>query len=155
MTDAFALDSFARRLLELLAETTNVDTASGVLSFLPTPRMKSLTIAPDAEVRRLNVEQSNSSLVVGQQAIIKLFRRIQSGPHPDAEMARYLSERGFTNIAPLLGEITEIASDGTPTVLAVVQGFVFNQGDAWNWSQNTLDRAIQTVIQLPEGMAAR
>jgi maltose alpha-D-glucosyltransferase/alpha-amylase len=153
MTDAFAIDSFARRLLDLLAQSTSIDTASGVLRFLPTGRMSGLTIAPDAEVRRLNVEQSNSSLVVGQQAIIKLFRRIQAGPHPDAEMARYLSERGFTNIAPLLGEITEIAADGTPTVMALVQAFVFNQGDAWSWSQNTLDRAIQTVIQLPEGLA--
>lgn len=153
MTDAFALDSFARRLLELLAQGISVDSATGVLSFLPTPRMASTTIPADAPVRRLNVEQSNSSLVIGQQAIIKLFRRIQPGPHPDAEMTRYLSEHGFTHVAPLLGEITEIATDGTPTVMALVQAFVFNQGDAWSWSQNTLDRAIQTVIQLPEGVS--
>jgi maltose alpha-D-glucosyltransferase/alpha-amylase len=154
LTDAFALDAFARRILTLLASGATVDTPSGKLQFQPTARMATLTIAPEAEVRRLkNVEQSNSSLVVGQQAMIKLFRRVQAGPHPELEMAHYLSEHGFQNIAPLLGEITEVVEGGTSTVLALVQGFVFNQGDAWNWSQNTLDRAVQAVVQMPDGVA--
>jgi maltose alpha-D-glucosyltransferase/alpha-amylase len=153
LTDAFALDSFVRRLLEMLAAAEEVPTASGKLCFLPTSRLASLTIAPDAEVRRSNMGQSNSSVIVGQQALIKLFRRIQSGPHPEAEMGRYLTEHGFTGIPALLGEITHQAPDGTPTVLALVESFVFNQGDAWNWSQNTLERAIQTVIALPEGIS--
>ena len=153
LTDAFALDSFVRRLLEMLATAEEVPTASGTLCFLPTSRLGSLTIAPDAEVRRMNMEQSNSSVIVGQQALIKLFRRIQSGPHPEAEMGRYLTEHGFTGIPALLGEITHRAPDGTPTVLALVESFVFNQGDAWNWSQNTLERAIQTVIASPEGIS--
>ncbi|HEX4024075.1 MAG TPA: maltose alpha-D-glucosyltransferase [Steroidobacteraceae bacterium] len=152
LTDAFALDSFARRLLEMLSSTTQVSTASGTLRFLPTSRLAALTIAADAEVRRTNLEQSNSSVIVGQQAIIKLLRRVHRGPHPEAEMGRYLTEHGFNNIPALLGEITQVAADGTPTVLAVVQAFAFNQGDAWSWSQNTLERAVQTVIALPEGV---
>ena len=68
-------------------------------------------------------------------------------------MGRYLTEHGFTGIPALLGEITHRAPDGTPTVLALVESFVFNQGDAWNWSQNTLERAIQTVIASPEGIS--
>ncbi|MGH8687176.1 MAG: maltose alpha-D-glucosyltransferase [Burkholderiales bacterium] len=154
LTDAFALDSFARRLLEMLSDAAQLSTPSGMLRFLPTSKLAALTLGPDAEVRRLNMEQSNSSVIVGQQAIVKLFRRIQSGPHPEAEMGRYLTEHGFANIPAMLGEVALLAGDGTPTVLAVVQAFAFNQGDAWAWSQNTLDRAIQTVIALPEGLAA-
>jgi predicted trehalose synthase len=48
--------------------------------------------APDAQIRRSQTEQSNSSVIVGQQIIIKLFRRIHAGPHPEAEMGLYLSE---------------------------------------------------------------
>jgi maltose alpha-D-glucosyltransferase/alpha-amylase len=152
LTDALVLDGFARRLLEMLTTATQIATPTGRLRFLPTSRLASLTFAPDAEVRRANLEQSNTSVIVGQQAIIKLFRRVQAGPHPEAEMGRYLTEHGFNNIPALLGEITQVAADGTPTVLAVVQSFVFNQGNAWNWGQNVLERAVQTVITLPEGI---
>ncbi len=152
LTDAFALDSFARRILEMLAAGTEVSTQSGTLRFLPTSQLAALTIASDAEVRRANLEQSNSSVIVGQQVIIKLLRHVHHGPHPEAEMGRYLTEHGFTNIPAPLGEVTLVAADGTPTVLAVVQAFAFNQGDAWNWAQNTLERAIQTVIALPDGV---
>jgi maltose alpha-D-glucosyltransferase/alpha-amylase len=152
LTDALTLDSFVRRLLEMLVTGSQVGTAAGKLRFLPTSRLAELSIAPDAEVRRVNLEQSNSSVIVGQQVIIKLLRRLYSGPHPEAEMGRYLTEHGFANIPALLGEITHVAEDGTPTVLAVIQAFVFNQGDAWSWAQNTLERAVQTAIALPEAI---
>ena len=67
--------------------------------------MAEVTIPPDAEMKWLSVEQSNSSMIVGDVAMLKLFRRVTAGPHPEAEMGRYLTEQGFTNIAPLLGEV--------------------------------------------------
>ncbi len=152
LTDAFALDTFARRLIEMLATATSINSGDVRLRFQPTSKMAALTLAPDSEVRRANVDQSNSSVIVGQQAIVKLFRRIHKGPHPEAEMARYLTEHGFQNVPPLLGEISELDAEGVPTVLAIVETFVFNQGDAWHWSQNVLERAAQTVIALPEGV---
>jgi maltose alpha-D-glucosyltransferase / alpha-amylase len=85
--------------------------------------------------------------------IIKLFRRIHAGPHPEAEMSRYLSESGFANVAPLLGEIGRVAPNGDSFTLGIAQQFIFNQGDAWVWTQNMLDRAIQSVIVMPEDVA--
>jgi maltose alpha-D-glucosyltransferase/alpha-amylase len=152
LTDALALDSVIHRLVELLSAGTTLDVPGGKLLFQSTPRLASLHIAPDAEVRRSNLEQSNSSVIVGQQAIIKLFRRIHAGPHPEAEMGRYLTEQGFTHTPALLGEVAQLDATGTPTVLAVMQSFVFNQGNAWEWSRNVLDRAVQAVIALPEGV---
>jgi maltose alpha-D-glucosyltransferase/alpha-amylase len=83
--------------------------------------------------------------------MIKLFRRIHGGPHPEAEMGRYLTERGYSNIAPMLGEITRLSHDGVPFVLAVAQGFIYNEGDAWSWTQNLLERTVQEVLVLPSG----
>ena len=56
-----------------------------------------------------------------------------------------LTERGFTNTAPLLGEVVRVAADGTPHTVALAQGFVRNQGDAWGW---TLDFLSHTVDEL-------
>src|SRR3546814_7273825 len=50
------------------------------------------------------------------------------GRHPEAEMGRYLTDAGYANIAPLLGEVPQVEADGASTVLAVVQGYVHNQG---------------------------
>jgi maltose alpha-D-glucosyltransferase / alpha-amylase len=152
VTDAYALDPFIRRVMELLQEDARVETAGGVLRFVRTARLAGMTIAPDTPIRRAQVEQSNSSVIVGQEIIIKLFRRIHAGPHPEAEMGMYLSEAGYANVAPLLGEIRRIAPDGNEYVLGIVQGFIFNQGDAWNWTQNMLERAIHEVIVLPENV---
>ena len=153
LTDAYSLDGFARRLAELLKAGAPVAAGDGQLSFIATARFGDIAIAPDVEIRRSPVEQSNSSIIVGQQVIIKLFRRLHAGPHPEAEMCRYLSEAGFGNVAPLLGEIGRVAPNGDQFTLGIAQEFIFNQGDAWTWTQNMLDRAIQSVIVMPENVA--
>jgi maltose alpha-D-glucosyltransferase/alpha-amylase len=150
MTDAYALDDFIRRLMELLQADARIDTPVGQLRFARTSRLESVTLAPDMVIRRSQTEQSNSSVIVGQQVILKLFRRIQAGPHPEAEMGLYLTGSGYPCIAPLLGEISRIAPTGEPYVLGIAQGFIFNEGDAWNWTQNLLNGAIHDVIVLPE-----
>ena len=94
------------------------------------------------EIRRLSAEQSNSSLIFGEQVVLKIIRRINPGIHPEAEVARYLTEQGFANTAPLLGEVVRIAPDGTPHTLILAQGFVRNQGDGWGWTLDWLARAV-------------
>jgi maltose alpha-D-glucosyltransferase / alpha-amylase len=153
LTDAFSLDGFARRLAELLKAGARVATSAGELRFTPTARFADIALAADVEIRRSPSEQSNSSLIVGQQVIIKLFRRIHAGPHPEAEMGQYLGQAGFGNVAPLLGEIARAAPNGDNFVFGIAQAFIFNQGDAWAWTQNMLERAIQSVIVMPEDAA--
>ena len=96
----------------------------------------------------LSVEQSNSSMIVGDVAMLKLFRRVSAGPHPEAEMGRYLTEQGFANMAPLLGEVVRVDTDGERHTLAVAQGFIRNQGDAWTW---TLDLLMRGLADLTAG----
>jgi maltose alpha-D-glucosyltransferase/alpha-amylase len=74
-----------------------------------------------------------------------MFRRILPGFHPEAEMSGYLTEHGFTNSPPLLGEILRIGADGTRHTLGVLQGFVRNQGDAWAWMLEELSHAIDDL----------
>ena len=151
LTDAFTLPAFAHAVLRLLGESAVLPTESGEVRFLPTSRLQQLQLGEDPEVRMLAAEQSNSSLVIGERVIVKLIRRISAGIHPEAEMGRLLTERGFERIAPLLGEVTRFSADGTPHVLMVVQEFVHNQGDAWSWTQNMLERAITDTTMPLEG----
>jgi maltose alpha-D-glucosyltransferase/alpha-amylase len=101
-----------------------------------------MQVTSDEPIRWLSAEQSNSSLIVGDLAMIKLVRRVFAGIHPEAEMTQYLTKVGYENSAPLLGEVVRTAEDGTPHTLAIVQGAIRNQGDAWNWMLENLKRTL-------------
>jgi maltose alpha-D-glucosyltransferase / alpha-amylase len=145
LTDGFALPECAMGALAGLAAGTTITTPAGDIRFEPTSRMAETAVPPDAEMKWLSVEQSNSSVIVGDVAMLKLFRRIAAGPHPEAEMGRYLTEQGFANIAPLLGEIVRVDRDGERHALAIAQGFIRNQGDAWTWTLDLLMRGLSDL----------
>ena len=101
---------------------------------------------PDAEVNWLAAEQSNSSLTVGDAAMLKIYRRVLPGIHPEAEMGDYLTAQGFTHAPLLLGDVVRTAPDGTSFTLAVALSFVRNQGDAWSWVFDQLQRALRDLV---------
>jgi maltose alpha-D-glucosyltransferase/alpha-amylase len=120
--------------------------SDGVVRFQPTEAgRKQLEAVPDAEVNWIAAEQSNSSLTVGDTVMLKIYRCISPGEHPEAEMGRYLTAQGFTHAPPLLGDAVRIAADGTPSTLAVALGFVRNEGDAWSWMLDHLTRALDEL----------
>lgn len=146
LTDAFALPEFAREMLAALASGAKVDGPEGQIVFEPMPDAVELLQRPaDAQVMWLTAEQSNSSLVVDDAVMFKIFRRIQAGEHPEAEMSRYLTSHGFSNSPALLGEVARIAPDGQRYALGIAQAFVRNQGDAWTWTLNQFNRALDNL----------
>ena len=87
-------------------------------------------------------EQSNSSVIVDSEYVIKIFRRIQPGIHSEIEIGRFLTdETAFKNAPALLGSVELVEGDDS-SALAVVHAFVENQGDAWTVDPASLDRLI-------------
>jgi maltose alpha-D-glucosyltransferase / alpha-amylase len=139
LTDAFAVPAFAVELLRRMRQAQRIATSQGDICFVPTPGLVGhLEIPDEAEINWVSAEQSNSSLIIADQVMLKIFRRISGGKHPEAEMSRHLTAHGFANCPPLLGEVIRTAPDGTTFSLAVAQGFVRNQGDAWSWLSDQL-----------------
>jgi maltose alpha-D-glucosyltransferase / alpha-amylase len=145
LTDAFALPAFPIAVLAGLAEEDILVTDNGMIRFEPTSRMAEITVPDAVEMQWISAEQSNSSVVVGDIAIIKMFRRVTDGPHPEAEMGRYLTENGFANTPALLGEVVRVDPDCTRHALAIAQAFVRNQGDAWTWTMDLLLRGLSDI----------
>jgi predicted trehalose synthase len=81
----------------------------------------------------VSTEQSNTSLVYGQEAIFKLFRRLEPGLNPDVEIHEALRKTENPHIAPLLGhiEIDDPDASGEPVTVAMLQTFVPNASDGW------------------------
>jgi len=93
-------------------------------------REPSAEIDTDAASLVLTAEQSNTSVVFGEQSILKLFRIVVPGTNPDLELTRALTERGNPHVAALQGWIeTEI--DGALTTLGIVQEFLRSGSDGW------------------------
>ena len=141
LTDGFALPEFALSVMAHLKSGKSIDGADGEIRFEPTSQMHDVELGAEPELNWLSAEQSNSSMVIGS-VMLKIFRRVTSGPHPEAEMGRYLTEQGFANIPPLLGEMLRVERDGTRHSLAIAQGFIRNQGDAWTWTLDLLIRGL-------------
>ena len=80
--------------------------------------------------RVIGSEQSNTSLVLGEQIILKLFRRVAIGVHPDIELNRILGAAGNPHVAPLLGSC-EITDGGEPCALAMASQYVTGSVDGW------------------------
>ncbi len=91
----------------------------------------------------MDTEQSNTTVLVGADCVIKLFRRLEPGLNPEIEVGRFLTETvPFPHTPPLLGSI-ELEEDGRRSAVAVVHGFVQNQGDAWTVTSAYLDRFVE------------
>jgi maltokinase len=91
---------------------------------------------PDVELvtglnaRLVGAEQSNSSLVFGQQYILKLFRRPTPGHNRDLELHRALHRVGSKHVADTLGWMHGELR-GVPTVFGLVQRFLPNAAEGW------------------------
>ena len=99
------------------------------------------------DVRPVGVEQSNSSVVFGEDLILKAFRRVEPGVNPELELLRFLSERGFPNVAPLAGWY-EFEGRFIDATLGILQEFLAGARDGW-------ELALEEVGSDPEGMLSR
>jgi maltose alpha-D-glucosyltransferase / alpha-amylase len=101
----------------------------------------------DVPSRLGSAEQSNTSILYDDLAILKLFRHLHPGENPDVEMTRFLTEIAhFEHIPSYLGDLHR-ASDST--TLAFLQTFAPNQGDGWAWTLNELATFYKSVATLP------
>ncbi|MGQ0830749.1 MAG: maltokinase N-terminal cap-like domain-containing protein [Microthrixaceae bacterium] len=86
-------------------------------------------VAPDLEVsvrRPIVLEHSNSSIVFDEAHILKIFRRVEPGVNPDAEITRVLSGRGVDHV---LAPIAELRRDGLD--LALLREYLVGATDGW------------------------
>ncbi|WPO97999.1 maltose alpha-D-glucosyltransferase [Pseudomonas sp. HR96] len=143
ITDAFVLETFIHAVVAAVQGNLKLATGDGEIRFEPTAQLARLGLNDESPIRYLAAEQSNSSVVVGGAMVLKMIRRVNPGIHPELEMGAYLTNAGYANISPLSGSVSRVGADGTPNLLMIAQGFLANQGDAWEWTQNNLDRAIR------------
>jgi maltose alpha-D-glucosyltransferase/alpha-amylase len=156
--DAMADEQFCRHVVETMGKDREVGIGEGRIRFSGTDVFGELIgeeSVSELSVRRAEVEQTNSSVILGERLILKAYRRLQKGTNPDLEIGRYLTEEvRFENTPPLAGAIEYEGPDGETTTLGLLQGFVENQGDGWSYVLDYLGRYLEDRLVTswsPEG----
>ncbi|MDP9249968.1 MAG: phosphotransferase, partial [Chloroflexota bacterium] len=149
-----------QRLASLMAAGAELGSGPPRLSFRPVPALSTLlprgagAIGSLAE-RRLRVEQSNTSVALGDRLILKIHRLLEPGANAEVEVNEFLTAARFGG-APILGGLADYLRDGDePSPAAMLQEFVTSESDAWSWVQRCLSAgeggppaAIQGIAQM-------
>jgi trehalose synthase-fused probable maltokinase len=146
--DAFWDRSFLEQLLETLAAAGRFPGAAGEMIGLPTPTLESLRRAAEGwlEPSLMKAEQSNTSILYGRCFVLKFFRHVEEGLNPDFEIGEFLTRRaGFAHVPPAAGAFEYRRPGAAPATMGILQGFVANQGDAWQQTLGALDAYFDRV----------
>ena len=101
------------------------------LEFKPTTRFSDKPVRQPERIRAVETEQSNSTALVDEDYVVKIYRKLETGMNPEIEMGRFLTDIvGFANTPALLGSV-ELVEGDKRSAIGIVHSFVANQGDAW------------------------
>jgi trehalose synthase-fused probable maltokinase len=128
--DAVGDDVYIQWLLDSIRNQRVVETTSGTLR-CSSPDAAALDTGSISSVRHLRVEQSNTSIEVGDAIFLKHLRRVETGASHELEMSDALESAGFTHLAPMLGRVVWESGEQAPSPLVLVQRFLHNSTEGW------------------------
>lgn len=101
--------------------------------------------------RDLGMDQSNTTIVLGERAALKVYRRLEPGRHPEIELGEALSARaGFTGVPTHAGSIVHVSERGERTAIAILQEFIPDAEDGWEAICGRLARAVDVEAATDE-----
>ena len=156
LADACVDENFCRVVVDAMGGSLELPTHVGHIRAFSTSVFAELRGDPGTilNVTPGSAQSSNTTVRMGDQFFLKIYRKLQPGVNPELEIGRYLTEVvHFPNIVPVAGAAEYEAQDGTVMTLALLQAFVMNQGDGWDYTINYLVRFLEdrrTGAPLPE-----
>jgi maltose alpha-D-glucosyltransferase / alpha-amylase len=150
LLDATAEREFIVALMAKIHAGETVGGESQTVEFRPTNAFAAQAMPEIENVKAVDGEQSNSSVIVDNKFVVKVLRRITPGIHPEIEVGRFLADVAHFQNAPLLLGSAELVDGENRSALIVVNAFIENQGDAWSITSGSIDRLIDEQRLLPD-----
>lgn len=152
LIDAMGSDDFCHALLRSMQESREVLLQQGILRFSHTNVLPDDLDCSALAVRRPIIEQSHTSIFFAEKFIFKIYRQVQVGSNPELQIGRFLTKiADFSGIARVAGAIELVRNDGCVITLGILQEFIDNQNDCWNFTLNYLDRFMETCLVASQG----
>jgi trehalose synthase-fused probable maltokinase len=147
LRDVAADPDFIRQLLVHLRREVSIAGSGWRLDFKPTSKLGSRSPSTPSRIRAIQGEQSNSTALVDQDYVVKLYRHIEPGQNPEVEMGHFLTEAtDFAHTPSLIGHL-EAAHASASYALGIVHAYVPNRGDGWTWSIDRLGIYLDSMAK--------
>ena len=150
--DALADKGFCHFLLQAIERRRRFKGRVGEVLALPTRAFRAARGSREVslEPTPVKAEQSNTSVLYGDRLILKLFRRLEEGINPELEIGRFLTEKtDFLHVPLVAGALEYRRGRSRLMSLAILQSFVPNEGDAWQYTLDSLERYLRYVLAHP------
>ena len=157
LADALGDEAFVRELVSAVGAGAEIKSERGTLRFRPTRAFAEIVGSEVATLAATTpgAPSSNTIVSLGDRVFVKAYRHLQAGANPEAEIGRYLTDVvRFEHCVPMAGSVEYVAEDGRGATLALVQKYAFNQGSAWNYTLDHLDRFFEEVAREAAAPAA-
>lgn len=136
-----ASGGMSNQLASLISSESEMQLASGTLRGLrlgPLPTVvpcENVCLLPNSTSDR----QRNTSVLLSDVYVLKLFRRLEPGTSPEISTVRFLfEEASFNNVSPVLGKLTYTNASGESFDLGLLQAFVDSTTDLWQFTLDEL-----------------
>jgi maltose alpha-D-glucosyltransferase/alpha-amylase len=149
LIDGFADPRFCMEVARTVATNSELKMDGGTLRFEATDQLRTLVDRSLEPVEHFGGEQTRTRVILGESIFLKAYRRLIPGTNPDAEMTHHLSDAGFRYVAALVGAVRWEAPDAESTLLVALFQFVRNQGQAWGYALDHLERFATSLVSEP------
>ncbi len=157
--DAAYDEGFRRSLVEMIRSRRSVKGQTGTLSarrgrfFRSRDKITNNNADESYDSRLMGAEQSNTSFLYDELFILKLYRKVEAGDNPDAELVRMLTERTrFKNVPAYAGGLEFRQAGRKKLDVAILQEYVPNQGDGWSLALNQVGRYFERILTEPPAL---
>jgi maltose alpha-D-glucosyltransferase/alpha-amylase len=143
-------ERFAKGLLEVIERRRTLKGKGGIAAGTQARAFRELREGGELSAQVLRADQSNTAIIYDERLFMKLFRRLEPGVNTDLEMTRFLNEEtSFQHTPRLAGYIEYRNNSSDPTTLAMLQKYMPNSGDAWNYTLDVIGRFFERILSNP------
>ena len=131
LIDASFDERFHWDLVKAMREGGVVPGIGGSLVFESNPDFRDVELIDS--IRPVGSEERDAAFIVGDKVMMKVYRRLTAGEHPEVSIGRFLTEvAGFRHTPGFYGSLQFKPDEGEPVMLAAAFSYIGNQGDAWS-----------------------
>ena len=131
LIDASFDERFHWDLVKAMRDGVVVPGTGGSLVFESNPDFRTVELTDS--IRPVGIEERDAAFIVGSNVMMKVYRRLRPGEHPEVSIGRFLTEvAGFRHTPGFYGSLQFKPDEGEPVMLAAAFTYIHNQGDAWS-----------------------
>ncbi len=142
--DAYWDDAFCLALVSAMAGGETLALGTGTLECRATGACTDFSCPAGSEpLQRTLSERGRLRVNLDDKLLLKSYRWLLDGTHPELEVSRFLTETAkFEHIPQLAGAVEYRSAEGRASTWAILERYTENQGTAWDHTLDYLERYL-------------